>query len=212
LPSDEVASLQPAEADVWRDITAWSTERGIRFVQDSPAPISLDDARLAMAELKKIPDALWRHFKQHRTGIDFICAYGVTSHWSARDLKGKVVEKYEDNSTWDHVAGIGGYPGTPAVVCINYLRLFRLTDRCNVILHELGHVFDDIQRHSTQQDWHALWRQPDWKRSRYQTKYPEECFAESFSAYFNSRETRLALPATVREYFAEILTAAGVEP
>lgn len=135
----------------------------------------------------------------------------LTDEPTAAYLKGKKPRGYSDNGpTWDKVPGIGG--AEVVLAKIGHSEKGKGHGSINLELHELAHSIDTFVFDSISEDPYFL---SIWEREvellfpnhSYFRDYPEEYFAEAFTMFYLSEQTKnelqLAAPLTY-ELFVEI--------
>jgi Pro-Pro endopeptidase len=127
----------------------------------------------------------------------------LTEEPEYKHLKGVVPRGWEGTgNTWDDIPGVGG--GSPTIVRIGYSDYGKGHGTLNLELHEIAHTIDfqvfstisasaefkDIQKKEARL---LIEAHPNAANMAYFTNYPEEYFAESFTYYYLSTETKKEL-------------------
>ncbi|MFA5583092.1 MAG: hypothetical protein WDA09_02665 [Bacteriovoracaceae bacterium] len=115
-----------------------------------------------------------------------------------------------DGRAWKQVPGAGGFPyyGTPTRLVVNHLNNKTRHGSSNLFLHEHAHSLDSTYSYhgiSSSNTWKKLMRQNPQVEgylntkcvNRYCTDNEPERFAELFSLYFHSEETRQEMERVV---------------
>jgi hypothetical protein len=146
---------------------------------------------LILEEVRKVPGSVLRLIQRAGSGLDLVSGF-ITEHPEFEDLKGVRVEKYREYRTYDQVPGIASRAASVVGV-----RTLQGQGRLKVAIHELAHSFEfalaelgltegRVSESAAYKEGHLKSR---WN-NYYFDDYAEEAFAETFTLYFHSPETR----------------------
>lgn len=185
----------------------------IHALDDFKALPRLEQRRLLMeviAEYTKISGAVLSKMRKQKKGIDLVTD-AITSHPAYDYLRGVVPRGH--TQSWDNIVGAGASRKNNAVIAADKMDL-NFHGSFSVVLHEVGHSVDRFFKdRSEDYDYsHNYKFRPIQKETpfaelfrssvKYFEEYPEENFAEIFTLYFKSPETRKKLEKLHPKAFA----------
>ena len=192
--------------------TAWGEKHGVKVVTgESGIPVSRDQLNHVNAQVAKIPAAALAAAQQTGSRLDVVGGRGITDHPSNAHFKGVTPRGWEGSGkTWDDVpGGSATKAGDATIISARAMLNPTAHGSANLVLHEHAHTIDlslaktsglNTRLASHQDDWKAIHAREKWG-SEYETKFPEEAWAESFARMYHSPKTRQEVPESARAYF-----------
>ena len=199
-------SFQVGYAENYTEALAEGERLGVKVVAGvGGTPVSRDQLNAINRQVAKLPPQVLEVVRQAGSNLEVVGGNGITDYPSNAHLKGVTPRGWEGTGkTWDDVPGASATKaGDSTIIAARGMLKPESHGSVNLILHEHGHTVDLCSgRLSRGSDWQQIHRSQKWSDT-YQSRYPEESWAESFAAYYDGPTSRNRLPAPVQSYFKE---------
>lgn len=181
-------------------LAAWMGVKETESFKNLDSEIRLEGLAEVLDTYSKVPVDVILTLKSRGKGIDLV-SRAVTNHPDLENLRGVTPRGWTNGKTWDEVPGAGAVGTHPTIIAGDSLHAGHGT--LDLILHEVGHTVDRFYKNSNLSmefssgdlfnHLHTITPFTNLYGTHagaYAQSHQEENFADMFSLYFFSEETR----------------------
>lgn len=196
--SGSATRREPGRRDVPQDVAAcadakWLRSQGVTLLWSDGQPMQQSELLAIREHLERLDREL-RAYCLDRAPLVLLAGDNILAHPDYQEKRGEVPGR--PGVLWSKVIGLA--PADATIVLVNH-HLRDHPGEC-LLFHEMAHQFDRRRGWlSDRREWRALHSRVHWPRD-YPRRFPAEGFADAWSAFLCSPESRASLDPEVRAY------------